>query len=166
MTSRTRSIAMLAANPAFAAILGRSLEQEGGHQVASFAGIEALTTFLRISPVDLVVLDTDLPGAPAIDIARGLRTHLRLASTEFSIVALTRTPEPFHKPLLAAGIDAVLVKPVVPVDLIACVDSLFAPRRAVAMAQQASARPLVHAAAPARIGNVIPLFGEGRAPRA
>lgn len=113
MTSRTRSIAMLAANPAFAAILGRSLEEEGGHQVASFTGIEALTTFLRISPVDLVVLDTDMPGAPAIDIAKGLRSHARLASTEFAIIALTHTPEPFHKPLLAAGIDAVLVKPVV-----------------------------------------------------
>jgi DNA-binding response OmpR family regulator len=166
MTSRPLSIALLAANPALAGILARALEHDGGHKVATFAGVEALTTYLRISPVDLVVLDTELPGAPAIDIARGLRAHLRLASEDFAIVALTQTPTPFHRPLLAAGIDEVLQKPVTPSRLLAVVEELCEPEREVAV----SNGPMVpvfsgHHAAPARVGNVIPLFGEGRKPR-
>lgn len=163
MNSRPLSIALLAANPALAGILARALEIDGGHKVATFEGIEALTTYLRIAPVDVVVLDTELPGAPAIDIAHGLRMHLKLASDDFAIVALTQTPSPFHRPLLAAGIDEVLQKPVTPARLLAVVDDLCEPQRAVAVGNG----PMVpvfsgHHAAPTRVGNVIPLFGEGR----
>ena len=163
MTSRPLSIALLAANPALSGILARALEIDGGHKVATFQGIEALTTFMRISPVDVVVLDTELPGAPAIDIARGLRSHLRLASDDFAIVALTQTPAPFHRPLLAAGIDEVLQKPVTPARLLAVVDDLCAPQREVAVANGPMVKVFEGAGvAPVRIGNVIPLFGEGR----
>ncbi len=163
MISRSLGIAMLTANPAFGGILGRALQEDGGHQVASFEGIEALTTYLRISPADVVVLDTELPGAPALDIARGLRQHVRLANPDLHIVALTRTPTPFHKPLYAAGIDRVLLKPVTPGLLLATVEALFETRRAVAAASGQSRRPFEGAAAaPVRSGNVIPLFGEGR----
>ena len=163
MPSRPLSVAMLAANPALAGILARALEIDGGHKVATFEGIEALTTYLRITPVDLVVLDTELPGAPAIDIARGLRSHVRLASDDFAIVALTQTPAPFHRPLLAAGIDEVLQKPVTPGRLLAVVDALCMPAREVAVGNG----PMVQVfegsgSAPVRSGNVIPLFGEGR----
>lgn len=169
MTSQSKAVAILAANPAFAAILCRSLEQDGGYRVASFSSVEMLTTFLRISPVDVVVLDTDLPGAPAIDIARGLRGHIKLASSAFEIVALTRAAVAFHKPLLAAGIDAVLEKPVTPMQLLACIDGLVQVERAVAV-QQHQTMTMVRAFEPRpvqaeRVGNVIPLFGEGRAPR-
>jgi len=166
MPTRPLSIAMLAANPALAGILARALESDGGHKVATFEGVEALTTYLRIAPVDVVVLDTELPGAPAIDISRGLRAHLKLASDDFAIVALTQTPTPFHRPLLAAGIDEVLQKPVAPGRLLAVVDGLCLPEREVAVGNG----PMVqvfdgHHAAPMRVGNVIPLFGEGRLPR-
>ena len=130
-TSHGKAVAILAANPAFAAILSRALEQDGGYRVTSFSSVEMLTTFLRISPVDVVVLDTDLPGAPAIDIARGLRNHLKLATSAFEIVALTRAAAAFHKPLLAAGIDAVLEKPVTPQQLLSCIDGLTEVQRAV-----------------------------------
>jgi CheY-like chemotaxis protein len=167
-TAHSKAVAILAANPAFAAILSRALEQDGGYRVASFSSVEMLTTFLRISPVDVVVLDTDLPGAPAIDIARGLRNHLKLATSAFEIVALTRAAVAFHKPLLAAGIDAVLEKPVTPQQLLACIDGLTQVERAVAVQQQATT--MVRAFEPRpqpaqRVGNVIPLFGEGRVRR-
>lgn len=171
-TSNSKAVAILAANPAFAAILSRALEQDGGYRVASFSGVEMLTTFLRISPVDVVVLDTDLPGAPAIDIARGLRNHMKLASSAFEIVALTRAAVAFHKPLLAAGIDAVLEKPVTPQQLLNCIDGLVEVERAVAVQHQAVTQSVTMVRAfeprpvPAeRIGNVIPLFGEGRVRR-
>ena len=168
MISRSLGIAMLAGNPAFSGILQRTLQADGGHRVASFEGIDALTTYLRISPVDVVVLDTELPGAPAIDIARGLRRHLRLANPDFCIVALTRTAEPFHRPLVSAGIDRVLSKPVTPGALLASIEGLFESQRAVATAGGTAAigamvRPFEGASATwVRSGNVIPLFGEGR----
>jgi DNA-binding response OmpR family regulator len=166
MPSRALSIALLAANPALAGILARALEIDGGHKVATFEGIEALTTYLRIAPVDVVVLDAELPGAPAIDIARGLRAHVKLASDDFEIVVLTQTPIAFHRPLLAAGIDEVLQKPVTPARLLAVIDGLCQPEREVAVGNG----PMVpvftgHHAQPARTGNVIQLFGEGRKPR-
>jgi DNA-binding response OmpR family regulator len=173
MSTQTRSIAMLAANPAFAGILCRALEQ-GGHKVVNFTGVETLTTFLRISPVDVVVLDTDIPGAPAIDIARGLRNHVRLASGAFELVALTRAAEAFHAPLIAAGIDVVLTKPVSPVQFLACINGLTGSRRgqAPATADHRPAAPFTRPAAPRphisfgdvppvareRSGNVIQLF--------
>lgn len=163
MTSRPLSIALLAANPALAGILARALEVDGGHKVATFEGIEALTTFLRIAPVDVVVLDTELPGAPAIDIARGLRKHLKLANDDFAIVALTQTPAPFHRPLLAAGIDEVLQKPVTPARLLAVIDDLGEPQREVAVGNGPMVKVFEGShVSPARVGNVIPLFGEGR----
>lgn len=164
MPSHDLSIALLAANPALAGILARALETEGGHKVATFAGIEALTTYLRITPVDLVVLDTELPGAPAIDIARGLRAHLKLASDDFAIVALTQTPTPFHRPLLAAGIDRVLSKPVTPNRLLLVAEELCSPAREVAVGNAPMVKVFTPAAAASlvRVGNVIPLFGEGR----
>jgi len=167
MTSRPLSIALLAANPALAGILARALEADGGHKVATFAGIEALTTYMRVAPVDLVVLDTDLPGSPAIDIARGLRMHLKLASDDFAIVALSSTPLPFHRPLIMAGIDEVLQKPVTPRKLLAVAADLCEGEREVAVGNG----PMVTvydggvATTPVRVGNVIPLFGEGRRPR-
>jgi len=162
-SSRALSIAMLAANPALAGILARALEIDGGHKVATFEGIEALTTYLRIAPVDLVVLDTELPGAPAIDIARGLRSHIKLASDDFAIVALTQTPAPFHRPLLAAGIDEVLSKPVTPGRLLSVVEALCVPERQVAVGNGPMVKVFDGASGtPVRAGNVIPLFGEGR----
>jgi CheY-like chemotaxis protein len=165
MPSRALSIAMLVANPALAGILARSLELDGGHRVATFEGIEALTTYLRLTPVDIVLLDTELPGAPAIDIARGLRKHVRLASADFAVVALTQTPAPFHRPLLAAGIDRVLSKPVSPARLLLAVEELRAPEREVAVGNGPMVPVFTSGAPLVRVGNVIPLFGEGRARR-
>jgi CheY-like chemotaxis protein len=160
--STTTTIAMLAANPAFAAILSRTLEEDGGYRVASFTSVEQLTGFLRATPAAIVVLDTDVPGAPAVDIARGLRQHVKLANPAFSVVAVTRAAPAFHKPLLTAGIDDVLQKPVVPAQLLACMARL-APSPAPARSARRAFSPMPLKLE--RVGNVIPLFGEGRMPR-
>jgi len=171
MTLRTRSIAMLAANSAFASILSRALEDDRGYRVPSFATAAALTTFMRISPVDIVVLDAELEGPAATDIARGLRDHPRLANPAFSLIVLTRTAKAFHRPFLVAGADIVLQKPVAPAQLLECIDGLLFPQRQRATASFGAAAPVLDQlvdAAPAiqqRYDNVIPLFGEGRKPR-
>jgi CheY-like chemotaxis protein len=145
---------MLAGNPAFAEILSSKLRDDG-YEVAGFTSVEKLTSYLRFAPVDVVLLDTDVPGAPAIDIARGLRQHIQLANDNLSIVALTRLAPAFHKPLLAAGIDAIVQKPIVPSQLSALL-ARIAPTSASSVRPRAfqPAPP-----APGRADNVIPLFG-------
>ncbi len=169
MSTRTRSVAMLAANPAFAGILCRTLETDGHYRVASFAGVEALTTFLRISPVDVVILDCEIPGAPAADIARGLRQHLRLASSDFSVIALSRAEPAFHAPLIAAGIDLVLEKPVTPRQLLDAIEIVGGENRVARPTQRPAQRPASTRSTnhyPVQhSGNVVQLFAEGRAPR-
>jgi DNA-binding response OmpR family regulator len=78
-------------------------------------------------------------------------------------VALTQTPIPFHRPLLAAGMDLVLTKPVTPSRLLAAVEALCMPVREVAVSNGPAVKPFAGRDAPStRVGNVIPLFGEGR----
>lgn len=166
MVMRHKSVAILAGNPAFAALLAKTLESRAGHRVAQFTGIEAMTTYLRITPVDIVLLDGDIAGMPAADLARGLRSHLRLATNLFDIVAIARAADSVRAPLLAAGVDLVLAKPILPHALLEAFEQLSGSRRGQAPALPHAARqfPLVARMAE-RMGNVIPLFGEGRAPR-
>jgi DNA-binding response OmpR family regulator len=123
MTARVHSVALLAANKAFSSILADLLQSERGYRVPCFTEVAALTTFLVISPVDVVVLDADAEGGR--DLARQLRHHPRLANPFVQIVALTRANPAFHRPLLAAGADLVLQKPVAPARLLAAIDSLL-----------------------------------------
>jgi DNA-binding response OmpR family regulator len=153
----SRSIFLLAGNPAFGAILSQALTSDG-YEVASFTSVSKLATYLKYSTVDVVVLDTDVPGAPAVDVARGLRQNVQTESENFSIVALTRASAAFHKPLLAAGVDAVLNKPVTPAELSALL-------RRIAPISAEVVTPTFRPAPMQRVGNVIPLFGEGRMPR-
>lgn len=127
---------------------------------------------MRIAPVDVVVFDSDMPDAPPIDIIANLRAETKLAYPLFKTIVLTRAATPFHQPLLAAGVDVVLQKPVPPRHLVEAIDGLYAHKGMVAVGGQSrfSQRPTfrAHAAAPApqqRVGNVIPLFGEGRSAR-
>jgi CheY-like chemotaxis protein len=130
MTSRVHSVAILAANKAFSAILADVLQAERGHRVPCFSEIEALKTFLVISPVDVVVLDADAEGGR--DLAQQLRRYPRLANPFVHIVALTRANPAFHRPILAAGADIVLQKPVAPARLLAATDGLlFGEQRSV-----------------------------------
>lgn len=172
MTVRTLSVALLAANAAFADIVCRTLEERDDYRVPCFSTVDALTTFMRLAPVDVVVFDTDLPGASAVDIVQGLRSHPKLANPLFKTIVLTRAAKPFQQPILAAGVDVVLQKPVPPRHLLAAIDSLYADERLVAGSGQAhhSTRQVVrtlqaHSLPSERVGNVIPLFGEGRSAR-
>ena len=122
MTARMRSVAILAANKAFASILADVLEAERGYRVPCFTQAAALMTFLVISPVDAVVLDTD---AQARDLAQQLRRQSRLANPLVRILAMTRANPAFHRPLLTAGADLVLQKPVAPTRLLTAIDDLL-----------------------------------------
>ncbi|HEY4202434.1 MAG TPA: response regulator [Devosiaceae bacterium] len=163
---RTRLVALLATNPAFVELSGRTLEDHGGYNVATFSSIGALTTFLRISPVDVVVLDSELPGGSVVATIRALRLHPKLASPVFSIIALTRADAVPPQALLEAGADSVLQKPVAPGQLLAEVQKFYPQRRSQVVHYRRPIQPsIARKAQPHRTGNVIPLFGEGRTPR-
>lgn len=163
MTSRVHSVAILAANQAFTSILADVIEAERGHRVPCFSDVAALKTFLVISPVDVVVLDADAEGGR--ELAQQLRRHPRLANPFVQIVALTRANPAFHRPLLAAGADVVLQKPVAPARLLAVIDGLL-------LGEQRSvvnwAGPSLSTSAPPSetsslsTGNVVQLFPRGQ----
>lgn len=123
MTARVQSVAILAANTAFTAILADVLQVERGHRVPCFTQAAALMTFLVISPVDVVVIDADAEGGR--DLAQQLRRHPRLANPFVQVLALTRANPAFHRPLLTGGADLVLQKPVAPARLLAAIDGLL-----------------------------------------
>lgn len=157
MTSRVRSVAILAANQAFSSILAGVLETERGYRVPCFGDAAALTTFLVISPVDIVVLDAE----SGRDLAQQLRNHPRLANPFLKIVALTRANPAFHRPLLTAGADIVLQKPVAPARLLGTIDSLLMGEERSVVNWTGPALPTMTGltdSRPARADNVVQLF--------
>jgi CheY-like chemotaxis protein len=162
MTSRVHSIAILAANKAFSSILADVIVAERGHRVPCFSEFAALTTFLVISPVDVVVLDADADGAR--DLTQQLRRHPRLANPFVQIVALTRANPAFHRPLLTAGADLVLQKPVAPPRLLAAIDSLLVgeQRSVVNWVGPVPSAPVARGDTNPHADNVVQLFPRGR----
>ena len=160
MPLRSRSIAVLAENPAFGSILSHALEDAGDYRVPVFSTIEGLSTFLRIAPVDVAVLDLDLPWSNLVSTARAIKAHPRLANPQLDIIVLTRA-----LPISSAGtsIAAVLGKPVTPRQLSEKIESLL-PAEPVRPQLQRVPSPRPRSAPPKltlvpRYDNVIPLFG-------
>ncbi|MDN8837095.1 hypothetical protein Q0M54_15065, partial [Staphylococcus aureus] len=76
--------------------------------VASFSTAEPLPTFMRNSPLEVVVLDADMYDAGVQSAVRSLRSCSRLANPLFDLLVLTRAETVFLRPFLLAGADAVL----------------------------------------------------------
>lgn len=129
MNSRARSIALLAANPALASILSRTLTEEAKHRVAAFAALPALSTYLRITPVDVAVLSLDLPWNELVAIVRGLKVAPHSANPLIEVIVLTHAV-PLAASLTDTGISAVLAKPVSPQKLLDAVSEALAAERA------------------------------------
>jgi DNA-binding response OmpR family regulator len=167
MTMLTKRIALLAANPAFGAIVGSGLQSEARLKVYGFQTLEAITTFLRISPIDLVILDAEgLPADLAGTIA-ALRRKPKRVQPDLAFMLLTRAAPAFHDGLLAQGIDVVHAKPVSPTRLLDSVKALVHLRAAGPMIDGIYRGPerrrspgVTRETSPnARRDNVVHLFG-------
>ena len=123
MPSAKPIIALLAANAAFAAILGRTLREKGGFRVEVFATVTAMTRFIGANGVAVAVIDCDLPHLDVRELAQSLRM---LARPPLNQIAVTRAAPAFHAALRAARIDVVLPKPVTPEQMLTCVRTLHA----------------------------------------
>lgn len=89
-------------------------------------GEEAIAKATALLP-DVIVMDLSMPGIDGWEATRRLRADPR--TSKLSIVALTGHGEaPFRDRAQQAGIDAFLLKPCLPADLLAEVKTLLAKR--------------------------------------
>ena len=171
-----KTIAFLASNAALSALLSQTLESEPALRVYQFETFDALSTFMRICPLDLVILDADsIPGG-VTEALRGLKSRPGLANAHFQMLVLTRAGAAFHRPFHDSGADEVISKPVMPQRLLRHVFARLELDRPLFSAdgvyrgperrQRPRLQPVADQAPVVRHDNVIPLFGDRlRAPR-
>lgn len=88
----------------------RELDDIGFDQAAS--GLEAIER-LALEPVDLVVLDLNMPDVHGLEVLRFLRTHERFRSLPV-VVLTTRGDEESREAAFQAGATRYLTKPFEP----------------------------------------------------
>jgi two-component system phosphate regulon response regulator PhoB len=154
--AEAKVVAVLVANPALSSILCMVLAAVPSLRVRPFETQLALTTYMRLAPVDLLVSDFD-GEARADNLARDLRRDTNLERRDFQIIALASsvTAETKHASI-SAGIDEIILKPMSPKYLLERVLSRLQRR-----ATTARKAPVVNWPA-----NVIPLFGREPQPQA
>ena len=153
----TKVVAILVSNPALSSILSAMLASASSLRVRPFEAQLALTTYMRLAPVDLIVADFD-GDAPADRVARDLLADTRLERRDFQFIALaSKVTGDVRNASVGAGIDEIILKPMSPKYLLERVLSRLARRAA---AQQL--RKPVPVQWPA---NVIPLFGQTPQPQ-
>lgn len=124
MQQPIKVVAILAANPALSSVLSAVLAAAPGLRVRQFESRIAVTTYMRLSPVDLLVADFDNEQASAGDLARALHADHTLVRRDFQIIALASTVnEELKQASIASGIDEVIVKPMSPKYLLERVQS-------------------------------------------
>lgn len=163
MPQSLKTVAVLVANPALSSILSMTLAGVTTLRVRPFETQVALTTYLRLAPADLVVVDFDSTIAHAGKLAEAIRDHGFQDGRRLQIIALagTVTPE-IRDAAAAAGIDEVIVKPMSPRYLVERVMArlLRVPARPVTPSRRRSTMPDW-----SRFGdNVVPLFGRDAQP--
>jgi two-component system, OmpR family, phosphate regulon response regulator PhoB len=163
-----QTIAVLVANPALSSILTMVLAAVPSFRVRPFESEMALTIYMRLAPVDLVVTDFDAENARADLVTRDLRDDSGIENPAFQVIALASSVTPETKALcIKAGIDEVIVKPMSPKYLLERVQSRLKQRAAPKLtirdiARRAVAKPIAVPAMPAAGGNVIQLWTADR----
>ncbi|NGP18649.1 response regulator [Devosia aurantiaca] len=119
MTAAGKTIAILAANPALNAVLTMVLAGDSRLRVRPFDSEAELFAYMRIVPLDMLVVDFDRDGRPAYELVEAIRLDPSMVSRELPVIALTRaiTP-PMRQQTISASIDEVVVKPMSPRHLL------------------------------------------------
>ncbi|GIV95494.1 MAG: response regulator [Herpetosiphonaceae bacterium] len=79
------------------------------------SGLEALE-WIALAPVDLLILDLNMPDMHGLDVLRFLRSHHTYNTTPV-VVLTTKGDESSHVTALAAGASHYLTKPFIPQTL-------------------------------------------------
>ncbi|UYN99660.1 MAG: response regulator [Devosia sp.] len=174
MTIRTKTIAVLAANPALNAVLTMVLAGDSRLRVRPFDSEAELFAYMDIAALDLLVVDFDRAGRPAYEMVEAIRLDPTLVSRDLPVIALTRaiTP-PMRQQSISAGIDEVVLKPMSPRHLLERVQARLVNRSVVGHLgsgyrgpERRNRVPMPHSDInPGRrySDNVVPLFPEGGA---
>ncbi|WP_152662641.1 response regulator [Devosia soli] len=176
MTTRPKTVAILAANTALTAVLTMVLAGDTRLRVRSFESEAELFAYMRIAPLDLLVVDFDREGRPAYEMVEAIRLDPRFVSRDLPVIALTRSiPPPMRHQAISAGIDEVLVKPMSPRHLLQRVQARLVNRSIVGLVgsgyrgpERRDRVPLAKPQPqPARrtTDNVVPLFPDRRRPK-
>lgn len=157
MKANAKVVAILVSNPALSSILSAVLASVPSLRVRPFESQLALTTYMRLAPVDLIVSDFD--GDVRADLlARDLRADTRLERRDFQFIALASAiTGDVRDASLRAGIDEIILKPMSPKYLLERVLSR--------LARRAAAQQLRKPSAVQWPANVIPLFGRTPQPQ-
>jgi two-component system phosphate regulon response regulator PhoB len=158
MAEPAKVVAVLVSNPALSSILSMVLASVPSLRVRPFDSQLALTTYMRLAPVDLIVSDFDSEKAPADRVARELHGDKSLERHDFQMIALaSEVTTETKQASISAGIDEIIVKPMSPKYLLERVMSRLQ-RRVAPPRPTARPRPDFTGT------NVIPLFGRNLQP--
>lgn len=125
-----------------------------GHRVSIVGDGEQALDALAEQAFDLAILDVNMPVVSGIEAARIYR-FTALGQARVPIIALTAdATEPTRKLCLDAGMDACVVKPVEPAELLAMIEELVLRLRAEGVAVAASAA--APAASPSAVAAIDP----------
>lgn len=161
MAEPIRTIAVLVANPALSSILSMVLASVPSFRVRPFVSELALVTYMRLAPVDVVVIDFDCATARADRVSRDLRADLSIPNHDYQVIALASEVSPETKSLcIASGIDEVIVKPMSPRYLLERVQSRLARRGPGGHRPARAATPRLPDFS--QYSNVIPLWPRDR----
>ena len=156
MSEPAKVVAVLVSNPALSSILSMVLASVPTLRVRPFESEVALTTYMRLAPVDLIVSDFDSQIAPADRVAQALHADRSLERRDFQVIALaSEVTAEMKKASISAGIDEIIVKPMSPKYLL---ERVLSRLQRSSQAPRAPGRPVRRDISGAN-GNVIPLFG-------
>ncbi len=79
-----------------------------GHECLTAGTVDQAEELLNTRPVDLAILDMNLPGRPGTEALSYIRSQPELADTP--VIVVTANPQ-FHRQAEALGTDLFLVKP-------------------------------------------------------
>lgn len=176
MSAAGQKIAILTANPALTAVLSMVVAGDSRLRVRPFESENELFAYMRIVPLDMLVVDFDREGRAAYEMVEAIRLDPTFVSRDLPVIALTRaiTP-PMRQQAISAGIDEVVIKPMSPRHLLQRIQTRLISRSVVGALgfgyrgpERRDRVPMpVPAPSPARrfTDNVVPLFPDRRAPR-
>jgi CheY-like chemotaxis protein len=105
-------------------VLQRALERAGHEVVATADGVAALDAVRRHRP-DMVVTDVDMPHMTGLDLCRAIRADAELK--HIPVVLASGSLLPGDERAAEVGASAMLLKPFLPAQLLACVAELLPP---------------------------------------
>jgi CheY-like chemotaxis protein len=108
-------------------MMAASLAEAGYETLTAYSGEEALDRF-RVSQPDLVLVDFAMPGMNGFDVCAEIR-RIEQPSRRTLIVFITAYSQAFLVSVdFHVGVDGTLTKPIVPSELVAHINDLFAAR--------------------------------------